>query len=136
MVGRTRGGQGYRDLKNPSSLWEAVVPHFNGPPMDPPPLPFQLRDPERLRRELVDAGLKDVRVETITEKLSFRSGQHLWDWLTNSNPIVEMVLADLDLSDGQRTLVREALDVMIRKRGGENGPAVLTNPINIGVGTK
>ena len=115
---------------------QAVVPSFNGPPMDPPPLPFQLRDPERLRQVLVNTGLKDVQVETITEKLTFQSGQQLWDWLTNSNPIVEMVLADLDLSDGQRTVVREALDVMIRKRAGENGPAVLTNPINIGVGTK
>ena len=24
-------------------------PDFNGPPMDPPPLPFQLQDPDRLR---------------------------------------------------------------------------------------
>ena len=29
----------------------SVRPDFNGPPMDPPPLPFQLQDPERLRRE-------------------------------------------------------------------------------------
>jgi ubiquinone/menaquinone biosynthesis C-methylase UbiE len=31
---------------------QAAVPGFTGPPMDPPPLPFQLQDPERLRQEL------------------------------------------------------------------------------------
>ena len=115
---------------------QAVAPSFNGPPMDPPPLPFQLRDPERLRQELVTAGLKDVRVETITEKLEFQSGQQLWDWLTNSNPIVGMVLAELSLTNEQRAVVQRALDDMVRKRSGGSGPAVLTNPINIGIGTK
>ena len=115
---------------------QAVVPGFTGPPMDPPPLPFQLQDPEKLHRELGNAGLKDIRVETITEKLAFQSGQQLWDWLTNSNPIVEMVLAELNLTDEQRIVTREALDDMVRKRSGGGGPAVLTNPINIGIGTK
>ena len=54
---------------------QSVRPGFTGPPMDPPPLPFQLQDPERLRRELAGAGLKDVKVETITETLEFRSGE-------------------------------------------------------------
>ncbi len=36
---------------------QAVVPSFEGPPMDPLPLPFQLHDPERLRQELAAAGL-------------------------------------------------------------------------------
>ncbi len=115
---------------------QAVCPDFTGPPMDPPPLPFQLQDPEKLRQELGNAGLKDIRVETITEKLEFRSGQQLWDWLTNSNPIVEMVLAELNLTDEQRIVTREALDDMVRKRSGGSAPAVLTNPINIGTGTK
>jgi len=115
---------------------QAVVPSFTGPPMDPPPLPFQLQDPEKLRQELGEAGLKDIRVETITEKLEFQSGQQLWDWLTNSNPIVGTVLAELSLTKEQRALVQQALDDMIRKRSGGSGPAVLTNPINIGIGTK
>ena len=104
--------------------------------MDPPPLPFQLQDPEKLRHELGDAGLKDIRVETIMERLEFQSGQQLWDWLTNSNPIVEIVLAELSLTDEQKIVVREALDDMVSKRSGRSGPAVLTNPINIGIGTK
>jgi ubiquinone/menaquinone biosynthesis C-methylase UbiE len=115
---------------------QAVVPDFTGPPMDPPPLPFQLQDPEKLRQELGNAGLRDIRVETITEKLEFRSGQQLWDWLTNSNPIVGLVLAELSLTNEQSAVVQQALDDMIRKRSGGSGPAVLTNPINIGIGTE
>ncbi len=115
---------------------QAVVPSFTGPPMDPLPLPFQLQDPEKLRQELGNAGLKEVRVETITEKLEFQSGQQLWNWLTNSNPIVGMVLADLSLTNEQKATVQQALDDMVRKRAGRSGPAVLTNPINIGIGTK
>ena len=115
---------------------QAVVPGFTGPPMDPPPLPFQLQDPEKLRQELVKAGLLDIRVETITETLEFQSGQQLWHWLTNSNPIVGMVLAELSLSNEQSAVARQALDDMVRKRSGGNGLAALTNPINIGIGTK
>ncbi len=99
-------------------------------------MPFQLQDPEKLHRELGKAGLKNIHVETITEKLEFQSGQQLWDWLTNSNPIVGMVLAELSLANEQRAVVRQALDDMVRKRSGGSGPAVLTNPINIGIGTK
>ena len=115
---------------------QAVVPDFTGPPMDPPPLPFQLQDPERLRRELGNAGLKEIRVETITETLAFQSGQQMWDWLVNSNPIVGMVLANLSLTNEQIVVVQKALDDMVRERSGGSGPAALTNPINIGVATK
>ena len=54
---------------------QSVRPDFNGPPMDPPPLPFQLQDPERLRKEFATAGLKDIKVETITETTEFRDRQ-------------------------------------------------------------
>jgi ubiquinone/menaquinone biosynthesis C-methylase UbiE len=60
---------------------QAVVPGFTGLPMDPPPLPFQVADPEKLRQRMAEAGLKDIRVETATEKLEFQSGQQMWDWL-------------------------------------------------------
>ena len=115
---------------------QAAVPGFTGPPMDPPPLPFQLQDPERLRQEFARVGLKDIRVESITEKLEYQSGQQLWDWLTNSNPIAEAVLAEVNLTKEQTAVVQQSLDRMVRERVGENGIAVLTAPINIGVGTK
>lgn len=115
---------------------QSVVPSFEGPPMDPLPLPFQLQDPEKLRQELMQAGLKDVHVETITETTGFNSGAHLWDWLLHSNPIVGMVLAELNLSRRQATVVRQALETAIRQRIADRGSATLSNPVNIGIGTK
>jgi hypothetical protein len=104
--------------------------------MDPLPLSFQLQDPERLRRELMSAGLTSVEVETLTERTEFRSGEHLWDWLVHSNPIVGAVLGGLNLSEDQTGVVKKTLDRMVRERSGGSGPAALTNRINIGVGTK
>ena len=83
-----------------ASSWTAIQsvrPDFSGPPMDPPPLPFQLQDPERLRRELAAAGLKDITVETITESTDFHSGEDLWEWVIWSNPLVEALLGGLAL---------------------------------------
>jgi ubiquinone/menaquinone biosynthesis C-methylase UbiE len=115
---------------------QAAVPGFTGPPTDPPPLPFQLQHPDRMRQVLGEAGLNDVRVETTTENLAFASGAHMWDWLVNSNPIPGEILTQLDLSEPQTALVRKALDDMVRERSGGSGHAVLTSPINIGVATK
>jgi ubiquinone/menaquinone biosynthesis C-methylase UbiE len=114
----------------------SVRPDFDGPPMDPPPLPFQLQDPERLRSELNIAGLKMVRVETTTETMQFHTGKELWDWLISSNPVAEIMLAELDLTGDERGAIRDALDPLVRERSEGNGPAVLTSPINIGIGTK
>ena len=115
---------------------QAVRPDFSGPPMEPPPLPFQLRDPERLRRELASAGLMHVRVETITETTRFRSGAQLWEWLTGSNPIVEAVLQELALTPGERGIARQALERLVRERADGSGFAALTNPVHIGIGTR
>jgi SAM-dependent methyltransferase len=115
---------------------QSVRRDFTGPPMDPPPLPFQLQDPARLRKELAAVGLKDIKVETITEATKFQTGKELWDWLVWSNPIVETVLGGLSLTSDERDLVQQALEKLVRERAGGRGPAVLTNPINIGIGTK
>jgi SAM-dependent methyltransferase len=115
---------------------QSVRPDFTGPPMDPLPLPFQLQDPERLRRELAAAGLSDIKVESITETTEFQTGMELWDWLIWSNPIVEMVLGQLNLSGDERQITQRALERLVRERAGGSGPAKLTNPINISVGTK
>jgi ubiquinone/menaquinone biosynthesis C-methylase UbiE len=115
---------------------QSVIPSFEGPPMDPLPLPFQLQDPERLRQEFAKAGLKAIRVETIAEKTEFQSGEHLWDWLVHSNPIAGMILAELNLTKEQTAVVQQALERLVRERSRGSGPAVLTNPTNIGIGTK
>lgn len=115
---------------------QSVRPDFTGPPMDPPPLPFQLQDPERLHRELTKVGLKDVKVETTTEPLEFQTGKEMWEWLISSNPIAEMVLGSLNLTNEERGVIQRALDRMVRERAAGRDTAKLTSPINIGTGTK
>lgn len=115
---------------------QTVRPDFPGLPTDPPPLPFQLRDPERLRREMTDAGLKDVTVVTTAESLTFRPDGGLWAWLANSNPIVESVLSELDLSADEKLSLERTLDEMVRERARDKDATDLINPVNIGVGTK
>ena len=112
---------------------QTAISGFNGFPKDPPPLAFQVADPEVLRRRMVEAGLTDIRVETVTYDLEFESGKHLWDFATNSNPIGAMMVAGL--TDEQSDSVRQVLDGMLAERSG-GGSAVLHNEMNIGIGTK
>jgi ubiquinone/menaquinone biosynthesis C-methylase UbiE len=113
---------------------KAVAPDFPGLPDDPPPLEFQLSDPQVMRRRMTDAGLKDVRVERTAERPAFRSGQEMWNWVLHGNPIPGMLVADL--TESARERLRQVLDGMLRERAGGNGRAVLTNAVNIGIGTK
>jgi ubiquinone/menaquinone biosynthesis C-methylase UbiE len=113
-----------------------VIPSFEGPPIQPVPLPFQLQDPERLRQELTTAGLQHVNIETITERTEFQSGEHFWDWLIHSNPIVGTILDELGLTTDETAVARATLDGIIDERAAATGVAVLTAPVNIGTGTK
>lgn len=113
-----------------------VRPEFSGPPADPPPLPFQLQDPGRLRSELLGAGLKNVHVETITESTQFAGGVALWDWLISSNPIVAEILEELSLSASERETLVHALEELARERADGDGITTLSNPVNVGVGVK
>lgn len=116
---------------------QSVRPGFDGPPADPPPLEFQLADPDKLRRALTAAGLKDVKVETITETTEHETGKDLWEWLVCSNPIVECILSGmLNLTDDERRVVQQNLDKRVHERAAGSRAAKLTNPVNIGVGTK
>jgi SAM-dependent methyltransferase len=115
---------------------QSVRPDFTGPPLDPAPLPFQLQDPERLREEFADAGLKEIEVETITETTEFKSAHELWEWIVWSNPIVEEVLGHLSLTNHERSVIQQTLEKLFRERAGGSASAKLSNPVNIGVGTK
>jgi ubiquinone/menaquinone biosynthesis C-methylase UbiE len=112
----------------------AVVPEFPGLPDDPPPLEFQVSEPAVLRRRLADAGLRDVTVEQTAECPVFTSGQEMWDWVLYGNPIPGMLVADL--SEAQRVTLRRVIDGMLRERADRNGRSILTNAVNIGLGTK
>jgi ubiquinone/menaquinone biosynthesis C-methylase UbiE len=113
---------------------KAVASEFPGLPDDPPPLEFQVADPEVLRRRLTDTGLKDVRVEQTAERPAFTSGQEMWDWLYYGNPIADMVVGDL--TDQQRDTMRQVLGGMLRERAAGDGRAVLENVVHIGIGTR
>lgn len=116
---------------------QSVRPDFDGPPTDPPPLEFQLADPDRLRSELSMAELNDVHVDTVTEVTEHETGKDLWEWLIWSNPIVEHVLGELlELTNDERGVVQGTLDKLVRERAAGGRAAKLTNPVNIGVGVK
>ncbi len=93
---------------------QAVDPEFTGLPASPPPLEFQVSDPEVLRVRLEHAGLTRVTVDTVTEKLEFRSGEELWNWILFSNPIAGVLTRDL--TPQQKIDVRQILDGMLRER--------------------
>jgi ubiquinone/menaquinone biosynthesis C-methylase UbiE len=114
---------------------QTVVPEFEGLPDDPPPLEFQVSDPDVLRQRLTDAGLHDVTVDTThEERVELSTAHELWNWMLGSNPIAGTIIGDL--TDEQQTTLRQVLDGMLRERSGGTGPAVLTAPLNIGLGTK
>lgn len=111
----------------------AAIPGFTGPPMDPPPLPFQVADPDLLRSKLTTAGLADVAVDTVVWDLPVRSASHLWQVVTTSNPIGAQLVVGLGQAQVDDT--RRVLDGMLRERSGGGPGAVLHTRINIGIGT-
>lgn len=113
----------------------SVRPDFV-PPMDPPPPEFRLADPETLRSELVEVGLKNVQVDQITEYTEFKSSKFLWEWIIWSNPIVEMILGMLNVTDDERHTIEKTMHRLWEERAGASGVATLSAPINIGGGTK
>ena len=113
---------------------KAAIPGFTGLPTDPPPLEFQISHPAKLQAALAEAGLKDVQIHPTTEELEFGSTEALWNWITSSNPIGAGMVAGL--SEAQRSEVRAVLDGMLRERAQGSGAAVLTSPVNIGIGVK
>ena len=112
----------------------SVVPAFPGLP-DPPPLEFQVSDPEVLRDRLVAAGLSEVHVDTShQERVELASGEACWGWLLAGNPVVGAIIEDVGEADRER--VRAALEEAIRVRAGDGDVAVLTAAVNIGWGRK
>jgi ubiquinone/menaquinone biosynthesis C-methylase UbiE len=116
------------------SAMRAVLPGFAGLSADAPPLPFQLSDPAVFRGKLAEAGLRDVRVETITCDMPIDSAQQLWDMATSSNPIGAGLVEGLTAE--QVVEVRHVLDGILRERSGGEPGAVLHVELNIGTGTK
>jgi ubiquinone/menaquinone biosynthesis C-methylase UbiE len=114
---------------------QSVRPGF-APTMDPPPPEFRLADPEMLRSALIEAGLKDVAVDEITEHTEFKSGAALWQWIVWSNPIVETILGSVNVTGDERRTIEQAMNTLWAERAGSSSIARLAAPINIGWGTK
>jgi ubiquinone/menaquinone biosynthesis C-methylase UbiE len=115
---------------------QSVRPDFDGPPMDPVPLPLQLANPKRLHDELAAAGLRHIKVETVIETTEFRTGNELWEWIISSNPIAEEILGSLNITSDERGTIQHELERLVRERAGVSGVAKLTNPVHIGIATK
>ncbi|MGH3099098.1 MAG: class I SAM-dependent methyltransferase [Streptosporangiales bacterium] len=114
---------------------KAALPDFTGGlPMDPPPPPFQLADPDAFRRKLTAAGLADATVDTTTWDMPAESAAHLWNEVTSGHPMVAQLVATL--SEAQRRDVLGVLDGTLRERSGGQPGAVLHAEVNIGTGTK
>ena len=109
-------------------------PDFRGLPTDPPPLEFQVADPDKLHREMARAGLQDIELETVAEELEFGSGSGLWHWVTNSNPIGGDMVAGI--TPNQKAVAQRTLDRMLDARAGRDDTAILGNLTHIAVGTK
>ena len=77
-----------------------------------------------------------MSVETLIERTEFATGAQLWDWIRWSNPIVAELLNALQISDTELPQIERTLERLVRERAAPSGAAVLSNPINIGLGTK
>lgn len=115
------------------SAVRAAVPGAVPPPTEPPPLPFQAADPAVLRERLADAGLREVRIDTITWEMAIDSVEHLWNVFTAHHPVGARTVAGLGAE--QRSEVTHVLDGMLRERSAGAPGAVLRAEVNLGTGT-
>ncbi|QTG79453.1 class I SAM-dependent methyltransferase [Arthrobacter crystallopoietes] len=112
----------------------AAVPQAPALPVDPPPLPFQLADPEVFRGKLSEAGFAEVAVETVSWDMQIESAASLWKTAASSNPIGAGMAAGL--TDDQRTDALQVLTGMLRERAAGRPVAELKTEINIGTARK
>lgn len=101
------------------------------PPPTPPPV-FSLSDPAAFRREMESAGLRDVRVDHVTQELEVEGFDDLWSLTTAGAPPVEALLERIG-REGEAQL-RECLRALVEARFG-TGPFALTNVATVGSGT-
>lgn len=110
----------------------AVAPDVPGPFDGGPPPELQVADPRVLHSRMTDAGLAEVRVDTIDTTLAFANGSDLWAWITSSNPIGGRLVSGLSPAQGHE--LRRVLDGMLQERA-IDGDGLLHNPMHVAVGT-
>lgn len=103
-------------------------------PAPPDPLPpFRLADPAAMEATLLQAGLHDPRVDTVTWETPFHSAEHLIDMILTSNPIAGQLTAGL--TEDQVAQVRQVVDGMLRERSGGAPGATLHAEMRVGQAT-
>jgi ubiquinone/menaquinone biosynthesis C-methylase UbiE len=117
-----------------TAVMHAVIPGLARTSDELAPPPFRVAERHKLLGALADAGLREISIETIVQRIRFGSGKELWDLVTNSDPAVASLT--LRLTAEQKMLVREVMDGMLRERALGQGFALLTDTSNIGIGTK
>lgn len=108
----------------------AAVPNFTPPQSSPL---FSLQNPDDLRREMEEAGFRDVQVETLDHSLEVQSADHLWTTMLSSAPAIVGLLRQF--TEEQQTTARRALGDLLRTQFG-GGPAKLAVETHVGVGMK
>lgn len=80
-------------------------------------------------------GLRDVRIDSLTEQMELRDGAHLWSWLLNSNPIPGMALSRLGVTEDEHAPIKSKLSELVRERANGQEVAQLASPVHTAVGT-
>ena len=88
----------------------AVVADFN--PEAPLP-PHHTVVAELLGLEAAKAGLRDINTERNIENLDFKSGPHVWNWVTANN--LGAALLASKLTEEQKNNVQRVLGGMLRE---------------------
>lgn len=101
------------------------------PPPSEPPAIFSLADPGRFAAEMEAAGLTDVRVDHVEQRMEIGSGDLLWDMLSSGAPPVRALFEKVGEAGMSR--VRDALLAIVAERFGD-GPLALRNVATVGTG--
>lgn len=100
------------------------------PPPTPPPV-FSLADPAVFRREMQQAGIRDVEVVLESRELRLESAEQAWGMMAVGAPPVKMLFDRVGPVGKDK--VREALDQVVEERYGA-GSFLLTNVATVGFG--
>ena len=102
-------------------LLDAIGDAGATPPVDVPPGPplFRFAAEDELSALLEDAGLSDVRVETIDFALQLESADELWDGLVEGTVRVRPLVQSQ--TDEVRRAIRARFDELLEEHRGETG---------------
>lgn len=97
-----------------------------------PPAVFSLADPDVLRREMTEAGFRDVRVETVRHEWDLASPEEGWTTLTTTNPVIPILMGSMP-PERVEALHREMLKEYARWT--KDGRIVMSGEAHVGIGT-